>query len=516
MVQAPIFEAKKVFTNFHKSYAEPTLGNWELHLADLNGDGGLQIADMRETVRQFQGLIAEARKPTVPVPIRAVGSRWSLSKAPATRGWALETNRLLGRRKIAVDEMDPAYLAAGGDVDALYLFQCGNTVADVNEVLELPSQRRALFTSGAANGQTIAGATSCGTHGSALDHGALHDHIVAIHLIPTADKNYWIERKSRPVMRKDWVEDKLGAKLMRDDDDLFNAAVVAFGSFGIIQAVVIETVPRYLLETNPKTVTLDEPLWKAIGALDFSAHPFFAGKGKPYFFQPVINPSSDEVLLSANYKKPCPADYEPQYGLTQKDHALGPGFDSLSLIGTILDRFKGLIPAFGKVAAAQLFDTKAQTGTPGMIYGYKAPALHVASGSIAVALVDARRTLEALIALYKEIGPVPVVLGCRYVRKSLALLAFNRFDTTLAISIDGVDSPITRKYFDAAPGRLEAKGIAYTQHWGKVNGYTPARVKSAYGGNMDKWLAARRRVLPTAADRALFDNDYIADRGLAG
>ncbi|HEY0413094.1 MAG TPA: hypothetical protein VGD66_08125 [Allosphingosinicella sp.] len=516
MVQEPVFEAKTVFTNFHKSYEEPTRGNWELHLADLNGDGGLQIADMRETVRQLQGLITEARKPAAPVPIRAVGSRWSLSKAPATRGWALETNRLIGRRKIAADEMDPGYPGTADQKDGLYLFQCGNTVADVNEVLEVPSQARALFTSGAANGQTIAGATSCGTHGSALDHGALHDHIVAIHLVPTADKHVWIERKSHPVMKKEWVEDKLGAELKRDDDDLFNAAVVSFGSFGIIQAVVIETVPRYLLETNPQTVTLDEPLWKAIGALDFSAHPFFKTKGRPYFFQPVINPSSDEVLISANYLKPCPADYVPQYGLTQEDHALGPGFDSLSLVGTILSRFKGLIPAFGKVAAAQLFDTKPQTGTPGMIYGYKAPALHVASGSIAVALADARRTLEALIQLYKEVGPVPVVLGCRYVRKSPALLAFNRFDTTLAISIDGVDSPVTRKFFDAAPGRLEAKGIPYTQHWGKVNGYTKERVKAAYGGNVDKWLAARRRILPTPADRALFDNDYIAGRGLAG
>ena len=50
-----------------------------------------------------------------------------------------------------------------------------------------------------------------------------------------------------------------------------------------------------------------------IGGLDFSAHPFFKpdGKtpgGKPYFFQAVINPATDEVLLNANYKQDCPAD----------------------------------------------------------------------------------------------------------------------------------------------------------------------------------------------------------------
>ncbi|HEX6376866.1 MAG TPA: hypothetical protein VFZ91_14235 [Allosphingosinicella sp.] len=514
MALAPVFERARKFANFHKSYKVPTRGIWELHLADTEGDNRTSIADLAETTRQFQGLIAEARKSAPPVPLRAVGSRWSLSEAPATSGWAIETNRLIGRKRIAADEIDPRYPGTPDQKAGLFLFQCGNTVADVNREIESPARRRALFTSGAANGQTIAGATSCGTHGSALDHGALHDHIVAIHLVPTADKHCWIERRSRPVMKPEWVA-RLGAELERDDD-LFDAAVVAFGSFGIIQAVVIETVPRYLLKTNPGTAKLDEALWKAIGGLDFSAHPFFAGKGRPYFFQAVINPSSDEVLLSANYKEDCPPGFVPTYGLTQKDHALGPGFDSLSLVGAILTRFRKLIPAFGKAAAAQLFDTKAQTGTPGMIYGYKPPQLHVASGSIAVALADARRTLEALVQLYEEIGPVPVVLGCRYVRNSPALLAFNRFEVGLMISIDGVDSPVTRRYFAAAADRLEAKGIAYTQHWGKVNGYTKARVKAAYGGNVDKWLAARRRVLPTAADRAVFDNAYIAERGLAG
>src|SRR5258705_6562546 len=154
----------------------------------------------------------------------------------------------------------------------MYLFQCGNTVADVNGVLENDSQKRALFTSGAANGQTIVGATQCGTHGSALEFGALHDHIVALHLITTADKHYWIERKSRPVMAKAWV-DSLGAKLMRDDDDLFNAAVVSFGSFGVVSAVVIETAPRYLLETRPRLAKAAETFCKPFGALDCSDSP---------------------------------------------------------------------------------------------------------------------------------------------------------------------------------------------------------------------------------------------------
>lgn len=513
MALQPSFNPKKKWKNFHESYEQVIEGEFDLFMPRKNAT--LSFDDLKETTRQFQALIADARKKGLKA--RAVGSSWSLSKAPTTTGWALNTNRLRGKTRLTAAEIDDGYPGTADQKSGLFLFQCGNTVADVNKAIEGKDERRSLFTSGAANGQTIVGATSCGTHGSALEFGALHDHIVAIHLIATGNSHFWIERKSRPVMKAEWVK-KLGATLKRDDDDLFNAAVVSFGSFGVIQAVVIETVPLYLLETRPGRAKLDEKLWKAIGALDFRAHDFFKNDKNedPYFFQAVINPATDEVLLNANYKRGGLPDYPVDYDLTQDPKAIGPGFDALSIVGFILGACKGLIPAFSEVAAKQLFSTVQKTGTSGQIYGFKPPLLHVASGSIAVALPDARKALEALIQLYKDIGPVPLVLGCRYVKRSPALLAFNKFPTTLAISIDGVDSKSSRAYFAAAADRLEAKGIDYTQHWGKVNAYTKDRVLKAYGGNVGKWLKARRQVLPDDKDRAVFDNAYIEERGLAG
>lgn len=506
----PRFNPKTFWENFHESYDLTIVGEWDIRMPQQAT--GLTVADLKETTRQFQALIADARKQGLKA--RAIGSSWSLSHAPATTGWMFNTNRLRGRLKVPAADLDAAYPGTADQKAGLYLIQCGNTVADVNKLLESDSQKRALFTSGAANGQTIVGATACGTHGSALEFGALHDHIVALHLIATGNSHFWIERKSRPVMSAAWVS-QLGATLKRADDDLFNAAVVSFGSFGVVNAVVLETAPRYLLETRPDTAKLDEPLWKVIGALDFSGHPKFKA-GKPYFFQAVINPATDEVLIMANYRKDGPASHQPNYDLISDPKSIGPGFDALSTVGMIVKSFPGVIPAFSKVVAKQLFDTKQKTGTPGEIYGFKPPLLHVASGSIAVDLKDARRALEALIQLYKEIGPVPLVLGCRYVKKSPALLAFNKFPTTLAISIDGIDNADSRKYFAAAADRLEAKGIDYTQHWGKVNALTKTRVLKAYGGNVAKWLKARKEVLPDAKDRAVFDNSYIEERGLAG
>lgn len=510
MPQAPVFDPTSVWQNFHQSYTQFQKGSWDVYFPSLGG-GVTTIDDFKQTTRQLQGLIGLARQSGT--PIRAVGSRWSLSKSPATSGWTINTNRLRGRMKVDEVSLHPHYPGTVDQRRRLYLFQCGNTVADVNKVLESKSQQCALFTSGAANGQTIVGACSNGTHGSALDFGALHDHIVAIHLITNSHQHWWIERATRPVMDPSWIT-ALGADRV-PDDELFNAALVSIGAFGIVQAVVIEAVPRYRLACEPGTAVLDENLWAAIASLDFSKHPHFKGR-KPYFFQAIINPARDEVLLNANYREDCPPEFQPTYGLSQNPKSIGPGFDSLSAVGMILDVFKGLIPPLSKIAARQLFDMSATTGTPGQIYGYKAPQLHVASGSVAVALPDARRALETLIQLYKDVGPVPLVLGCRYVRKSPALLAFNRFDTSLVVSLDGVDSQRSRAYFQAAAERLEAQAIPFTQHWGKVNAYTPDRVRRAYGANVDRWIAARRRVLPDVQDRILFDNDYLRGLGLAG
>src|SRR5207253_3642061 len=246
---------KRLWKNFHETFSQVMDGEWDIYMPRPNAM--LTVDDLKENTAQFQKLIGDAK--TAGVKVRAIGSSWSLSKAPATSGWTLNTNRLRGRNKVKAADIDPAYPGTADQKAGLYLFQCGNTVADVNKALERDSEKRALFTSGAANGQTIVGATQCGTHGSALEFGALHDHIVALHLITTGDKHYWIERKSRPVMAKAWV-DSLGAALRRDDDDLFNDAVVALGIFGVVGACVIETAVRYRLDTHPTTAKHDENL----------------------------------------------------------------------------------------------------------------------------------------------------------------------------------------------------------------------------------------------------------------
>ena len=86
----------------------------------------------------------------------------------------------------------------------------------------------------------------------------------------------------------------LGADFIRDDD-IFNAALVSFGSFGVIQGIMIESKPLFLLDAVRFFHAFDAGLEHAIETMDFSRLklPSSASsirKDKPHHFEIVINP----------------------------------------------------------------------------------------------------------------------------------------------------------------------------------------------------------------------------------
>ena len=301
--------------------------------------------------------------------------------------------------------------------------------------------------------------------------------------------------------------------------------MMGLGAFGVIHNVIIETRPRFLVEAinidsdaSGAKLTLDNAMRNVIATLDFDSHPLLAHPNgdQPYFFQPIIDPNSNpsEVLVTLMYERPWTAGYQPDYRMAESK--FGPGFDFLSTIGRVLDVFQAGVPLFSQIAIAALFDTQSRTGSWGELFGFKTPRSKVASGTVAVPLAHALQTIDILTQLNTDLGPVPVVFGCRYVKKTPALLAMNKFDTTFVVSIDGVFNNTTLDFFDAIPAKMEQAGIPFTQHWGKTNGYTPARVQAAFGSNFTDWKAVRHQLLPNAADRDLFTNQYMIDRGLDG
>ena len=216
-------------------------------LYELANDNSLSPVDAyNDTTRGIQGIIQEAIDKKV--PLRALGAAWSWTKiATAEDGLMLDTKPLNMIFDISKNSVVPGYT---GDTSRLFMAQCGNGVWVLSRFLK--NRHLSLKTSGASNGQTIAGVTATGAHGSAFDVGAVQDFVVGMHIIVSPTRHIWLERKSAPVVSASFIT-SLQTELVQDDD-LFYSALVSFGSFGFIHGVMIEAEDIFLLEAYMSTL----------------------------------------------------------------------------------------------------------------------------------------------------------------------------------------------------------------------------------------------------------------------
>jgi D-arabinono-1,4-lactone oxidase len=506
--------------NHHENVSVPvakilTVRNETPQTPSLNG--------MKLTAARLQQVIRDAL--SAGARIRAAGAHWSFSDIPAvTNGWMVETGKLDWRFVFGAGDMHPG---ANVTHEELLLCQCGTLIARINETLESPNsvfpngqRRRALRTSGASNGQTIAGALGTGVHGSAIDVAGMESQVVGIQLL-TANRNMWIERGSAPTM-KDSFAARLGAELVRDDT-LFEAAIVSLGSLGIIHSVMIRSTGRYLLNSALRRIRYGQ-IKAALNSLEFAGSGIPDESRRPYFFQAIIDPDDlwedgdrAKVFCTVRYKEVCPPAYLPKYNLKKEN---SDGTDLPKLIGDIIK----LDPAFRDLATWLLMEimlkeqneqnTPEKWKTPGQAYTFTDARRGVASSGFGVPLAQVSNALMLMAEAFRSHKKAGVVLTCRYVQKSPGILSFTRYDPTCVIDIDGIDSSSTQKLIKLVAQRFEAAGMPFTMHWGKTNHLTKARVRAAYGGNVDRWNAARRQLLPDQPERNAFSNDFIDAVGL--
>src|SRR5260221_5037245 len=204
-----------------------------------------------------------------PTPKKARRGPWA-SGGPGTKiatadaGIMLDTKPLNMMFGISQQSVNPAYR---GDVEKLFLAQCGNGVWEISKFLQI--RNLSLKTSGASNGQTIAGVTATGAHGSAFDVGAVQDFVVGLHIIVSPTRHIWLEKASNPVVSANFIKN-LQTELVQDDD-LFHSALVSFGSFGIIHCVMIESEEIFLLEAYISPMPYDDIFKQLIQTLEFNS-----------------------------------------------------------------------------------------------------------------------------------------------------------------------------------------------------------------------------------------------------
>jgi len=463
---------------------------------------------------------------------RSIGSKWSMSSI------AHQKDRMHFTSNMNITFAIPS---AGVHANSLYksenlfFFQCGNEIKEISAFLE--SQGKSLKTTGASNGQTIAGCISTGVHGSALDVGAVQDYIVGLNLItgPNPEDIIYLERHSKPALN-DKLPNKLNATVIRNDD-LFNAALVGLGSFGFIHGVVVEAEDRFLLKRYVRKIKKETAL-KLAETLDFANSDFkipeeldASGKGKrPYHYKVFVNPYSNEneYIVEAIYKK----DYDPEY--IQKHGDPIPFMkefiyrDLIYLLIKISEKFPRIIPLFIKGLNNAIMPEESKDGEKRDIVGklseifwdagYQGKAFACSFG---VDHRDSKKALEVLTKLTRDEGPIPGIFAMRFVKKSEGMLAFTKFPVTCMIEIDGIqwkesDGIMSlEKYSKRMIQVLQANNIPFTIHWGKnANWGFPDLAQHMYGVDVNRWKEYRSALLSKEMAK-VFSNNFTETLGLS-
>ncbi|HZE84963.1 MAG TPA: FAD-binding protein [Puia sp.] len=475
-------------------------------LYELGNDPVLGPLDgYNDTTKGLQGLIAEAIANNV--PLRALGSGWSWAKiATAEDGIMIDTKPLNMIFDISKQSVVPEYK---GDINKLFLAQCGNGVWEISKFLKTRSL--SLKTSGASNGQTIAGVTATGAHGSAFDVGAVQDFVVGLHIIVSPTRHIWLERASYPVASASFIKN-FNTELVRDDE-LFNAALVSFGSFGIIHGVMIETEEIFLLETYMSRMPFDASLRQIMQTLDFSTAKLPYGNERPYHFAVSVSPYDPDNLayVTTMYKRPYRLGYAPP---ARNLNGIGPGDDAPCFIGKITQAIPALVPGLvNKLLAGNLTPYTKQFGILSEIFDNTTLHGKLLSAAIGIPITHVNKATDLLLGINKTNGPFCGLFAYRFIKKSKATLAFTRFDYTCVIELDATFSDETYAFYSAVWKKLETEGIPFTFHWGKVNELDPVRITNMYGASADSWIAARNKVLDKDT-RKVFTNAILQQWGL--
>lgn len=460
-------------------------------------------------------------------PLRPDGSRWSLSNIAQPDKLALS----LAAHDVCVQ------------VPALWVSQAYQAQLQQNELTPmlvsgsmklhrlnrtLATFNLALQTSGASDGQTLAGACATGTHGAAIQVGAMHDTVRAVHLMVAPNRAVLIQAVSRPltaVAGEDLTQWLGFPTELISDDTLFHAALVHLGSLGLVLNMVVETVPLYYLTRSIVPHQNNDMAWKAALQNPASANP------TPYHFEVVVNPyaplpsrqprawviSMDKTRFSGQPG----IDVRPTIPEPPNPDLLGIIAHLLDIIDTPLGN-----SAFRKNVTRVLVDRfgaerSERQALPGVMFGPTGlPEGRGNSIEFAFDVQHALTGVESILTvlreqLRKEGRQFPGALGVRFVRSSEALLATNISDRTCFIELPSVDTAEVPLIFTACGEALEGAGIRFGCHWGQIHLNTPERIEAWWGPRAQQWKDARETLLTDATARTVFASPILADTGLA-
>ena len=441
--------------------------------------------------------------------VRAYGSGWALTDIAITDGWLINTNLLTDYHEYGDRYFEASYPQEKRPL--VVVAQAGMSVWQLNIALE--GSGRALKTAGIGAGQSIAGAVSGNTHGSAVNFGAMPEFVIGLHIVTGSGKSVWLERASEPVFNDEFIT-KLQAERIRDDD-VFNAAIVNLGAFGVITAVAIATDPLYQLEFPPVHDTTHSDLKRKLDNFDANDPPGL------HHYEFVYDPYSDDQIAMETWARRV--EYEAGHAAprpvwiprTAEGFAFGDRAASLF--------FKLPLPPQQKTGfqfsqyrkRCILGDVRA---TPGQLFTATITYLEgYTEAALGISIRDASKMIDISSDVIRTMK-LPSMSQVRAVNAGRALLGFTNLPPKTCVFEYGLANDEKFKEFeDTLVAELTAAGVPYTFHWSKNSGIDPARLDAMYGADrVSRWKAARERIFGgDAALMRVFDNDHLVRTGLA-
>jgi hypothetical protein len=525
----PHTEVKSVtWTNYHGTIRDKPVATY--CTPDVLGEAGSGAP--RRMARHAEALKAILEHcisgPTIR-PLRVVGSTWSLSNIIEPDEVVLDPGYLNIMLKIRKEWTSAAYQAGRGALGYVPIFvQGGTKVATINR--RFGELGLALQTSGASDGHRIAGCVATGTHGSALDIGAVHDTLLAVHLVVSPAQSLFLRRKDAPITDDvpAWLEKESGlaTTVVPVDTDQFAAALVSLGSLGVVFGVVIEAAPLYQLERMNVVRPLHDPeMWRAMETLDSAAIAALTGVAeRPYHFSVVLNPyaraGKPGAFATAMWKVAPGGTFAPAPPVRPDSSS-----DLMGLVGDLSDTLDGALPSLvlthilnGQVES-RYPPGPLSTVFPGEAFG--PTGLPPGHGTSTEIVVDHARAIDALAAVLEVLGDEARAdrhllggIGVRFVPRTDALLGMNIHAMNCYIELPSIRNDEVEAIYAKCWAALDDAVIPYACHWGQLLPKSP-NLTRYFGPRVARWQAARVAMIPDPKCRSVFASRMLAHAGLS-
>jgi FAD-linked oxidoreductase len=408
-----------------------------------------------DDVAQLVQLLADAARDGTPV--RVAGAGHSFSPLVASDGIIVSLDRMQG----IVDVDAQARVARVQAGTRLYALGAA-----------LAQRGLAMENLGDINVQSIAGATSTGTHGTGLGFGNLATQVAALKFV-TADG---CEVVASPA----------------ENPELLAGGRIALGALGVLSEISLRLVPAFRLRLERGRMDLDDCLAQADALVA-------ANRSFEFYWLP----HTESVLTKKWNVTDAPVD-EMGFGRWVSDVLLeNAAFGALCKLGRAMPSW---CPSLSRFCASMLSHSEQVDASWSMLSTVRQVRFNEMEWSVPAARgADALREIKALIA--RREFPLMFPLEYRWVKGDDIWLSPDFGRDSVHISVHQFVGMPFERYFDAVQAICLNHGGR--PHWGKVHSLKAPQLSRLYP-RWDDFLALREKMDP----QGRFLTPYL--RGLFG